>query len=527
MPHMKPNRCRSFRDDLRGNVAMIIALATVPVVGCIGLAVDAGSALRRQERLQAAVDSGVLAGLKAMPHQDDDGVTDAANRYIQTNFGGLPYELTEVLIDRTNSRVEISAKSENRTVFGGIFGIRKIDVAANAVAAGGGTVELAMVLDNSGSMADAGRIEALREASTELVDTLMDDAALAGRVSIGVVPFSTAVNVGPANATQTWMDRSGRSPLHGENLFPRNTNRFTLFARMNTPWEGCVEARSTQNNLDISDQAPNSQDGRTLFVPMFAPDNTDLTTTYDGQNYFYLYNQYLNDGGGACNGVPSGMSEIDRQERVCKYNGQTPLTRHPTWSSIPVGPNAMCSSIPLLTLTSNKSSITTRLSNMVPEGNTNIVEGTAWGVRVLSPSAPFTQGKPYDRTGNRKIMIVMTDGENTMSATSGRYNMQHYYSAYGYAVKGRLVNPTSTDDSAHKAAMNARLAAACQLAKDQDIEVFSILLSVPSEAARTVMRNCSTQGGPDQHFFDVATSAELGNVFEQIGKSIKQVRLAE
>lgn len=544
MPNMMPKR-RSLRRDLRGNVAMIVALATVPVVGCIGLAVDAGSALRRQERLQAAVDSGVLAGLKAMPYQNDQGVTDAANRYIQTNFGGLPYELTEVDIDRTNSRVEISAKSENRTMFGGIFGIRKIDVSANAIAAGGGTIELVMVLDNSGSMAQSGRIQALREASTDLVDTLMDDAALAGRISIGVVPFSTAVNVGPQNATQSWIDRSGRSPLHGENFSPRNTNRFTLFNRLNTAWEGCVEARTSQNNLDVSDATPKSGDGRTLFVPMFAPDNSDTPYYINGSDHYngtnglpsrpLLVNDYLNDNGGTCSPISASATQTERQERRCKYEGQTPRTVHLTYGTYyKIGPNAMCNSIPLLTLTSTKAPVTSKLDAMVPAGNTNIVEGTSWGLRVLSPGAPFTNGHPYGRTGNRKIMIVMTDGENTMSATDQisntnvrNANMGTFYSAYGYPHRGRLVNPPSFNDATHKTAMDNRLRVACQIAKDQDIEVFSILLSVPSDAARNVMRDCATQGGPDQHFFDVQTSGELGNVFEQIGRTIKQVRLAE
>jgi hypothetical protein len=48
-------------------------------------------------------------------------------------------------------------------------------------------------------------------------------------------------------------------------------------------------------------------------------------------------------------------------------------------------------------------------------GGTNQAEGLAWGWRVLSPSAPFTEGRPYNDPSDpvRKVIVLMTDGENT------------------------------------------------------------------------------------------------------------------
>ena len=36
-----------------------------------------------------------------------------------------------------------------------------------------------------------------------------------------------------------------------------------------------------------------------------------------------------------------------------------------------------------------------------------------WGWRVLSPTAPFTEGRAYTANDNKKILVLMTDGENT------------------------------------------------------------------------------------------------------------------
>ena len=501
-----------------GNVAMIFALGTIPLVGCVGLAVDAGAALRREEKLQAAVDSAALAALRALPTQNDEGVREAAKAYITTNFGGLPYNLDEVKIDRATQKVELKASSPSPTMFGGIFGIDNMNVDAEAVAQGGGTIELVMALDNSGSMADAGRIQALREASTDLVETLMDDPALSNRVRIGVVPFSTAVNVGGNYRNSGWIDTTRANNLNG-NHASGNKHNLQLFDQIGVAWEGCVESRTTQNNLDVNDTAPGASSGQTLFIPMFAPDESDVG------NYL---NSYLFDNGGSCDPSNSG-SAVARQQRHCKYEDQNARSTHtnPQGQRLPVGPNIKCESIPVLPMTDQKPVVTAKLAAMTPEGNTNIVEGASWGWRLLSPGLPFTEGKPYNTTGNRKILIVMTDGENTMNGWNHNHNLSAYYSTYGYPLDKRLMQQATGDETALRRAMNDRLRLACANAKAQKVQIYSIIVSAPNDEARQVMEDCATPGDRPKHAYSVATAGELKGVFEEIGKSIKAVRLAQ
>ena len=89
------------------------------------------------------------------------------------------------------------------------------------------TLEVALVLDNSGSMDNTTasgqkRIDLLKAAAKELVKTLADQAKLIKQVDkpvqFSLVPFAASVNVGPDNAGADWMDVNGLSPVHQENF---------------------------------------------------------------------------------------------------------------------------------------------------------------------------------------------------------------------------------------------------------------------------------------------------------------------
>src|SRR5690606_40089389 len=90
------------------------------------------------------------------------------------------------------------------------------------------TLEIALVLDNSGSMDYLGsgsgkkRMALLKDAAKQLVDTLAKQAGQMKQVSkplqFAVVPFAASVNVGPQYASASWMAQDGISPLNHEVL---------------------------------------------------------------------------------------------------------------------------------------------------------------------------------------------------------------------------------------------------------------------------------------------------------------------
>ena len=63
-----------------------------------------------------------------------------------------------------------------------------------------------MALDNTGSMAQDGKIGALRTAASNLIDQLSALAKNPGDVYISIVPFAKVVNVGSSNYSANWID---------------------------------------------------------------------------------------------------------------------------------------------------------------------------------------------------------------------------------------------------------------------------------------------------------------------------------
>jgi von Willebrand factor type A domain len=92
-------------------------------------------------------------------------------------------------------------------------GIKNIDVGVQSVA-GWGTeqIEIVLALDNTGSMASRGKIAALKVAAKNMLDTLQSTARDPSAFKVGVVPFTTHVNVGASRKDAPWLYMEGVTP---------------------------------------------------------------------------------------------------------------------------------------------------------------------------------------------------------------------------------------------------------------------------------------------------------------------------
>ncbi len=241
--------------------------------------------------------------------------------------------------------------------------------------------------------------------------------------------------------------------------------------------------------------------------------------------------------------VPTGLSNRELQERVCKYYAGV------SNSSFSLGPNAQCTRTAILPLTNNPNAVISTINAMQAEGGTNIHEGAAWGFRVLSPGEPFTEGGDYGEAIS-KVMIIMTDGENTAYRDSGM-NGSSYFSAYGFPYNSmnnkaastsggsveRLGNPGYSSNTgaagvsnAHLVtAMNERTAQTCANAKNAGITVYTIGLATDkvtqstTQVVQTMLTNCAST--PDRARFPTQSS-ELKATFEAIANDLSALRLA-
>ncbi|MEZ5893489.1 MAG: hypothetical protein R3C58_10175, partial [Parvularculaceae bacterium] len=190
---------------------------------------------------------------------------------------------------------------------------------------------------------------------------------------------------------------------------------------------------------------------------------------------------------------------------------------------------------------------------------TIIAPGVAWGMRVLTPGAPFTEGEP-ESDKVRKIMVVLTDGEQTTEAEYGTrpscdkatnsstpyefdpatfglagkkittYGAKDEFSAYGYIRDSDPFgsNPASwsdVSDDLYDLSIDA-----CSKAKNygsKGIEIFAIAVSAdagPGTKTYKLLKNCASD---DAHFFYAADSKALQTAFQRIADEIVNVHLTK
>lgn len=212
-------------------------------------------------------------------------------------------------------------------------------------------------------------------------------------------------------------------------------------------------------------------------------------------------------------GQVSTLSDREKQERLCKYTG--------TVSTSKDGPNAGCPTALILPLNHTVSTIKNSINAMTADGGTNIHQGAIWGFHVISPSEPFTEGTAYD-SATSKVMILMTDGENTFY-TAGNMNNAQFNQAYGLPYNQREGNMSSTNNSM-ATRMNTLLSETCTNIKAADITIYTIGLSSPNTTTTNLIKNCASDAS--KAFFPSAAS-ELDSIFEGIANELADLRLAQ
>ena len=164
-----------FRRDEGGNVLMLFGLAMVPLIGIMGASVDYAIASQKQTRLQTALDQAGLAVAKEP--QVSDEVTVSRIKEMMTGqlaangIGADEWTLTTA--QQANNRVSVAATTTFNTKLMNLLQIPTMTVAASTEVARTSKLEVALVLDNTGSMELYGnRMASLRTAAKTLVDKL-------------------------------------------------------------------------------------------------------------------------------------------------------------------------------------------------------------------------------------------------------------------------------------------------------------------------------------------------------------------
>lgn len=412
MPSLTGAFARFLRDRKEGNFSMMFAVMALPLLAAVAFSLDYNNMLRLRTELQNASDAATLYAARYFEIHKSLPPVSEVNDFLAANgqFEGLlitgySYENNEVKLD---TRIDYSP-----LIMGAVLSDDyQLNVRSAAFISPDTRIEVALVLDNTGSMAAQGKIGGLKVAATNFTNTLFDAVKSTVSVQVGVVPFAQYVNVGMANRNAAWMN------------VPDDTGSLK--------WYGCAGSRgSASDKLALTDD--------------------------------------------------------------------TPAVRFPGIM------NAKCPS-ELLPLSNSRSDVLAKVDVMNASGMTYVADGVMWGLRVLSPQAPFTGAVDPATTEAivRKIMVVMTDGENTRA-------------------------PNLPDSPDHNGTSQARADAwtqqACTYARLQGIEVYTVTYGtqVPI-SAKNLMKRCASS---PSNFYDAASTDKLDAVFQEIALNLTRLRLSQ
>ena len=278
--------CRTAR-ELRAangaNVTVTFALATLPMVGFVGAAVDYSHANSVKAAMQAAADSTALMLSKNAATITNSALQTQANSYFKALFTrpeATGLTVSAVFTADTGNKVVVNASSNVPTNFMGLMGFSQLKVAVDSQVAWGNTrLRVALVLDTTGSMADDGKMTALKSATKSLLDQLKAAAVNPGDVYVSIVPFSKDVNVGKSNYQANWINWTDFDQDNGDcskNSYDNDkagciaAGKTWTGANHNT-WTGCVVDRGGANspgtgNYDTNVVAPSTSNTSTLFM---------------------------------------------------------------------------------------------------------------------------------------------------------------------------------------------------------------------------------------------------------------------
>jgi len=281
----------AFRKSNDGNIAVILALAAIPTVSVMGMAIDYTRAVSARSAMQEAADAASLMLAQDAATLTAAQLTSKAQTYFNALYTasgvtGVSVTATYTPNSGTGSTVVVTASGNLPTDFMKVAGFSQMTLNTTATATWGNSkLRVALALDNTGSMADDGKMTALQGGAKSLIDTLSATAQSNGDVYISIVPFANEVNMGTnAFKNSGFIDWSNWSTFGSNmdnyscgssNSAPSWSNGWSGTMKCGTSnnstsnWNGCVMDRGNQSapaatNDDQTSTAPTT--GTTLFA---------------------------------------------------------------------------------------------------------------------------------------------------------------------------------------------------------------------------------------------------------------------
>ncbi len=465
---------RAFVCDRRGSIGIIFGLTLIPLAGLTGMSVDytRGSAVRMS--LQTALDATTLALARDAVAMDIAAARQRADAIFKGNWNA-PHdaEITSFVVTRETDRYRIIATAKLKTVIMQLVGASEMTVSAESVSGWGvNRIEIALVLDNTGSMGWSNKMQELKKAlcgrddcsqtnpTTGFIAAMRDAATFDSQIRVSLVPFDTTVRV----------------PLNVQNAVRAGTVSTTSFVGSGAGYCGSNPTTARRIGWTFG--------GGSHSWFRFADRDKDTTTSTGAGCDLSVRPTHATWNG--C--IWDRDQSADRDTTPDGVDTALVQTLHP---AVSCRSSNLARMLPLTDVRPNVPALINALAAMQPAGNTNLTIGTSWGANMLLPGAPMSTAAAADPNLSR-FMILLTDGDNT----ENRFTTS-------------------------RAAIDARTEKACAAAKAQGVTIYAIRVI---EGNRTLLQNCASSAS---HYYEVANAAQLTPVFQSIAGRIGAIRLTQ
>jgi Flp pilus assembly protein TadG len=504
MRHILPqwlHKLVAFGRDRGGNVAITFAFATLPLIAAVGSAVDYSRANAVKASLQTAIDSTALLLAKEARTDTADQLQINATKYFKAMFA--PPDAKNITVGANfttgGTSLLINASAEVPTTLMNVFGFNSIKINASSTAKWGLTrLRVALVLDNSGSMADDGKMSALKTATKNLLTQLKNSSQADGDVYVSVIPFDSRVNIGKSNINLDWLDWTAWDQdwkdTHGTCSDGSNSpDREICETNMH-----CSDVQYTTKNICQNNHKTWLTSSGTWTPTITPPDHAQwngciyergpsdvnlLTATGND------YDQVLDPS----TSIPNTWAATDPIRGLNKLKDRVTIYHDPPYPCI----------APMIGLTNDWTTLDDAVNNMEPVGFTNQPLGLVWGWQSLVGGNTFVAPPLDSNFKYEQAIILLTDGMNSFDRWYGDYN-----SSYTQEVDIRMV------DSQGKGT--------CKNVKESDVNIYAIQVNTTGVATSQVMQSCASPG----KFFTITSAADLDSLFQRIGDSLTKLRLA-
>ena len=359
LKNFKTDTFTNYKKDDGGNMAATFAVAMLMVLIAVGAALDFSMAQSSRMKMQDTADTAVLAAAKS-GETAQSALLSVAQEVVNAN-NQTGQSLITTLSLTAAGRVRVNVASQYNTYLMGMFGrpTVDIDVVSEAPLGSSEPVNIALVLDTTGSMSGI-KLSSLKTAANNLITLL--DGYNNDSLKVSVVPFGQYVNVGMSRRNATWIDVPADSTTRGAQVCRMRSD---VISRTNCR----METRSGNNDgvpYTYRVRVCNETRGpeyRSCYIP------THRSTWY------------------GC----VGSRNAPWNERVA-YNGR----------KIPGLMNVRCGT-EMRPLTNNMNSVKATIGALSARGNTYIPSGIAWGWRTLDTNEPLTEARGRYAANTKKV----------------------------------------------------------------------------------------------------------------------------